>query len=308
MTIIQTAFIIKKMKPNSITTLGLCLMWLLSILVMVKPVYAQHANVTLVRYYDDPRDVVINGYYYKLLEMALKKTEKQYGPFKLELVMKHQVARDVLRHLRVGDGVDVVSSNMSLARAWVLRAVKVPLTKGYIGCRLIMVNQADKNMFKNVMNAEQLNKFRLGQEYDWPDVQILEENGVHVVTTQTYDSLFTMLANHAIDGFPRGVYEIASEIKERPKMHFAIANGIYLKYPEDFFFYVKKDNLALAKRIKEGLLAGKKDGSFDRIFREDIQPLIDAAHLGMRRMIKMSNPDYIRIMKDDRSGEVTNVR
>ena len=81
-------------------------------------------------------------------------------------------------------------------------------------------------------------------------------------------------------------------------MHLAIANGIYIKYPTDMFFYVKKDNLALAKRIREGLLAGMKDGSFDRIFKENVQPSIDAAHLEKRHEIQLANPQYKQLMKN----------
>lgn len=259
-------------------------------------VHAQ--DVTIIKYYDDPRDVVIHDYYRKLLTMALDETKGKYGPFKVERVMKNADQRDAFRHLRVGDGVDVVCSIMSVARDWVLRAVKVPLSKGYIGYRLIMVTQPNKNIFDHVNNIKELNNFRLGQEYDWPDTQILKFNGIHVVPSRTYNGLFAMLANHDIDGFPRGIYEIAYEIKAHPHMHLAIADGIYLKYPQDFFFFVKKDNLALAKRIKEGLLAGKKDGRFDQLFKENVLPSIKAVHLEKRHAIELSNPQYYKMMQD----------
>ncbi len=261
------------------------------------PLYAQQKKVTLVRYYADPSDAITHFYYRKLLHMALEETEKQYGPFKMEPVMENVTQRVAFRHLRVGEGVEVVYSMMSTAREWVLRTIKVPLSKGYIGCRLILVNQSDKNLFADVTNKDQLNKFRLGQEYDWPDTQILESNGINVIKSQTYDSLFTMLENHTIDGFPRGVYEINYEIQHHPEKHLVVANGIYIKYPTDMFFYVKKDNLALAKRIREGLLAGMKDGSFDRIFKENVQPSIDAAHLGKRHEIKLANTKYKQLMQ-----------
>lgn len=261
-------------------------------------VRAQKSDTTVVRYYADPSDVITNYYYRKLLRMSLQETEAKYGPYKMKPVMEDVTQRIAFKRLRLGDGVDVVYSMMSMARKWVLRAVNVPLSKGYIGYRLIMVNKADKNMFSNVRNVDQLNKFRLGQEYDWPDTQILESNGVRVVKSQTYDSLFSMLAHHAIDGFPRGIYEIDYEVNAHPKLNLTVANGIYLKYPTDMFFYVKKDNLALATRIKEGLLAGIKDGSFDRLFKENVQPSIDNAHLDRRHAIELSNQEYEELMKD----------
>ncbi len=256
---------------------------------------AQSKDTLLVRYYDY-KNMKANRYCHELLNMALKETQQEYGPYKMVGVYPNLSQRVVLKRLESGDGVDLVCATISRARKWVLKAIKIPLTKGYIGYRLIMVNQNDKNLFADVTNADQLNRFRLGQEYDWPDTQILRENGVHVVTSQTYDSLFTMLNHHIIDGFPRGIYEITYEIKTHPKMNLAIANGIYLKYPLDSFFYVKKSNLKLAQRIKEGLLAGQRDGSFDRLFKEKMQPAIDAAHLDKRHAIKLANSTYSAVL------------
>lgn len=286
------------MEPKKSPLLAVLVIGFLTVFLTTSSLYAQQKKVTEVRYYADPSDVITHFYYRKLLRMALEETEKQYGPFKLEPVLKDVTQRVAFRHLRVGEGVDVVYSMMSVARAWVLKVIKIPLSKGYIGCRLIMVNESDKNLFANVTSVAQLNNFRLGQEYDWPDTQIFESNGVNVVKSQTYDSLFTMLEDHKIDGFPRGIYEIDYEIKHHPNMHFTVANGIYIKYPTDMFFYVKKDNLALAHRIRDGLLAGMKDGTFDRIFRENVQPSIDAAHLNKRHVIKLSNPEYEKLMKE----------
>ncbi len=287
------------MRYNNKTNRILLFIVILFSLYMPRMVQAQPSDTTLVRYYADPSDVVTNFYYRKLLRMALKETEEKYGPFKMVAVMKDVTQRVAFKYLRVGDGVDVVYSMMSMARKWVLRFVNVPLSKGYIGYRLIMVNESDRNLFADVTNVDQLNKHLIGQEYDWPDTQILESNGVKVVESQTYDSLFTMLANRTIDGFPRGVYEIGYEINAHPQQHLAIANGVYLKYPTDMFFYVKKDNMTLAARIREGLVSGMKDGSFDRLFKENVQPSIDAAHLDKRHVIQLSNPEYERLMKDN---------
>ena len=57
--------------------------------------------------------------------------------------------------------------------------------------------------------------------------------------------------------------------------------------------------MALAARIREGLVAGMKDGSFDRLFKENVQPSIDTAHLDKRHAIQLSNPEYERLMKDN---------
>lgn len=274
-------------------------LWLMCVAALINKAYAYQKDTTFVRCYIDIGDVITHHYYRNLLNMALKETQAQYGPFKVIPVMKDSTLRQGFRDLRTGRGIDVMYSMMSFARKWVLKAIKIPLTKGYIGYRLIMVNQADKNQFANLTTVNGLKKFRMGQGYDWIDTQILKSNGLDVVTSRSYDSLLTMLSDHTIDGFPRGIFEIYNEVKDHPQMHFAVANGIYLQYPQDFFFYVKKDNLNLARRIREGLLAGMKDGSFDHLFDKYIQPFIDAAHLDKRHVIKLSNPEYDKLLKDN---------
>ncbi len=275
--------------------------FLTGVLIFLLTCVASFAQDTLLVRYYDYKDMPANRYYADLLHMALRETESQDGPFKLLPVYQNRTQRETLKRLRVGDGVDVIFTMSSMARRWVFKAVNVPLTKGYIGVRLILVTPENRYHFAKITNANELRQKKLGQGFDWPDTQILEDNGMNVVTSLSVDSLVDMLMENKIDGFPRGVTEFEGIISKYPHRKMVAANDIYIKYPTDMYFYVRKDNISLAERLEKGLKAGQKDGSFNKIFRKYLQPSIDAAHLDERHVIKLSNPTYTRMLKDEQS-------
>ncbi len=271
---------------------------LTSVLTLWMCISSGFAQDTLqVRYYNY-ENVEANRYYAELLDMALRETEKEDGPFELQAVYPNTTQREALKRLRIGDGVDVIFTMSSMARSWVFKAIKVPLTEGYIGVRMILVTPAQKTHFVNITNLNELRLQKLGQGYDWPDTQILKENGLGVVTSQSNDSLVEMLFENKIDGFPRGVTEFKNVISKYPNHKMSVADGIYIKYPADMFFYVRKQNLSLARRLEKGLKASKKDGSFDRIFNKYMGSSIKAAQLEKRHAIILSNPEYNKMMGD----------
>ena len=101
-----------------------------------------------------------------------------------------------------------------------------------------------------------------------------------------------MLADHRFDMFPRGVVEITHEIKafqpSYPNMR--IDSHLLIRYPYAQFFYVSKSDPLLAKRIRDGLEAMLKDGSFEALFREHFAQGIADLHLERRVVIDLKNP------------------
>jgi hypothetical protein len=56
-----------------------------------------------------------------------------------------------------------------------------------------------------VHSLADLKPMRFGQGSDWPDTAVLRDNGLQVVTSQNYASLFRMLDAGRFDLFPREV-------------------------------------------------------------------------------------------------------
>jgi len=256
--------------------------------------YAQKTSPLVVRYLPSINDDVYSSdqYYHNLLKLALDKTVGTYGSYKLEPAPPAKTVLDAIKLMMQNNGIDIVHTNTDKTRERVLLPIRIPLDKGLIGARLVMINEKDKSLFKDVKGLNDLKKFKFGQGDFWPDTEILKFNNLTVVTTKEYSDLFDQLNNGTFQGFPRAVFEIWDEVKDRPDQNLAIADGFYIYYPAAIYFFVRKDSYGalLAKRIEEGLLIAIKDGSFDKLFSIAMKSYLDKTNLNNRIGIKLRNP------------------
>lgn len=231
-------------------------------------------------------------YYAQLLKLALDKTVATYGEYELKPAEKAMNQRDALKAMMSGQGLDIVHTMTDKTRERVLLPIRIPLVKGLIGIRLVMINRQDQDKFRNVKSVDDLKRFTFGQGNDWPDTEILRYNDLKVDTSQEYITLFNMLADKNIDGFPRAVFEIWDEIQDQKSKDFVVADGFYLYYPTAMYFFVRKDKegAAIAKRIEAGLRLAIQDGSFDKLFNATMKTYLEKANLKNRVAIKMKNP------------------
>ncbi|HEY7886527.1 MAG TPA: transporter substrate-binding domain-containing protein, partial [Cellvibrionaceae bacterium] len=97
------------------------------------------------------------------------------------------------------------------------------------------------------------------------DARVLQANNLPHVTGPRYDALFRMLKAGRFDYFPRGLYQIKNELNTYADWGFTIVPNLALHYPNAIYFFVAKDNNALAERIAKGVHIAKADGSFDAL-------------------------------------------
>lgn len=261
--------------------------------ILQSSVRAQDSNTLVIRYLPPDEDVGSRSqYYYQLLKMALDKTVASYGPYELKPADKAMNQRDALKAMMQGQGIDVVHTMTDKTRERVLLPIRIPLDKGLIGVRLVMVNKADKDKFLNVKQVDDLKRYTFGQGHDWPDTEILRFNDVKVNTAPEYGQLFNMLHDKSFDGFPRAVFEIWDEVETHKDKNLTVADGFYIYYPAAMYFFVRKDmsGAAVGRRLEAGLRTAIKDGSFDKLFETAMKPYIDKAKLQDRVGIKLKNP------------------
>ncbi len=256
--------------------------------------YAQTPSPLIVRYLPSINDDVYssNQYYHNLLKLALDKTVATYGSYQLEPAPAAKTVLDAMKLMMQNSGIDIVHTNTDKTRERVLLPIRIPLDKGLIGVRLVMINDKDNDKFKGVKEFNDLKKFKFGQGDFWPDTEILKFNNLSVHSTKEYSDLFDQLNKGTFQGFPRAVFEIWDEIKDRPGKNLAIADSFYIYYPAAIYFFVRKDSngVLLAKRIEEGLLMAIEDGSFDKLFSVAMKSYLDKANLNNRVGIKLRNP------------------
>ena len=227
------------------------------------------------------------NYYVKLLELAMNKAGVPYTmhPFVFE------TSGSRVRQ-RIEDEQDINLTWALTSREWesTLAPVRVPLDKGILGWRLFLINRRDEKTFAHVRTREQLAQYAAGQQRDWTDVAILRANGMKVVDTAIYESMFKMLSADRFQYFPRGVGEIWAEEERNADLGIEVEPTLALHYPVQTYFFVSRKNPRLHDLLEQGLRAAVRDGSFDRLFEQFNGEALRKARLENRRVFELKVP------------------
>ncbi|UZJ43231.1 diguanylate cyclase [Marinimicrobium sp. C6131] len=190
------------------------------------------------------------------------------------------------------DQMDVMwlSSNQEVESR--LRPIRFPLLKGLLGYRVFIINPDRQADMSRVTDITDLKALTFGQGAGWPDIAILEANGLEVITTSKYDNLFYMVEGGRFDAFPRGVLEPWTELAARPDLPLAVEERLVLVYPLPFYLFVSKENAALAQAIHAGLDRALESGRYDEYFFQHpmIEDALTRSNLAGRRAFPLENP------------------
>ena len=170
--------------------------------------------------------------------------------------------------------------------------VRIPLLKGLLGYRLLIIREGEQSRYDNVRTLQDLQKFTFGQGRTWADASILEANGLPLVKVTKMDSLFYMLDGARFDAFPRGASEPFEEVKKYSQLNLTIEKNLLLAYKMPFYIFVAKGNKKLAQDIELGLNRAIASGEFEEIFLQNptVIDVIEKANLSNRRIIYLDNP------------------
>ena len=226
----------------------------------------------------------------EILRMALEKTVAEFGPYELRASKQHTNGLRYLNNLANDHDLNVVWSSTTEEKEQNYLAIRIPLRKGLLGYRILLVHKDKQALLKNVRTLADLKKFSVGQGVGWDDVKLYEANGISVVEAK-YSNLFRMLHYQRFDLFPRGINEIFTEFEKESAQNpdMVIDENILIHYPWPYYFFVSKNNQALHKRLASGLKKMLKDGSFDAIFWKYNGKAIEAVNFKNRRIIEIQN-------------------
>ncbi|MGY5451122.1 hypothetical protein ACVFI8_09295 [Agarivorans sp. MS3-6] len=191
-----------------------------------------------------------------------------------------------------GGVVDLLWTATSADREAAQTAVYFPLYRGTLGMRLGIIEQANREIFSQVTSFSQMQQFIPCQGKLWADTAILEANGIKVAKSLGYGNIFAMLEADRCDYFPRGIFEPWSEIKREAKYNLTVDSYVMLRYKMPFFFFVKKDNQALAKHLNDILYQMFEDGSYQTLFLNDpdVKNALNLGKLEKRTVFDLDNP------------------
>ena len=173
------------------------------------------------------------------------------------------------------------------------RAIYVPLYRGLLGKRILLIKKGDQHRFQQVQTLDDLKAFTFGQGNDWPDTPILRANNFRLITTKRYDNLFFMLDGGRFDAFPRGLFQPWSEMQARPELKMEVEKRLIISYKMPMYFFVAKNNASLAKEIEQGLYKAIDDGAFNKYFFDNpmIKEALERANANERKIFYIDNPD-----------------
>ncbi|MBW7565337.1 transporter substrate-binding domain-containing protein [Chromobacterium subtsugae] len=250
---------------------------------------------------ESPRDVR-HADILELLNGALAHTDKRYGPALARPSLEPMNKNRQLLSLTQGQGLTLMWGSISRELQQKTLPVYIPLRKGLLGYRIALIRRDRQDEFNRTASLADLKKFSLGQGRGWADVDILRGAGFHVITNE-YPQLFGMIEARRIDLFPRGINEVYAEYAahrdQTPSL--AVEAHLALHYANPYYFYVAKDNAALAQRLEQGLRLMMRDGSFDEIFWRYNGQAIRQADLAHRGIIEIPSDDTLtprKVLKD----------
>nr|WP_314858340.1 transporter substrate-binding domain-containing protein [uncultured Undibacterium sp.] len=226
----------------------------------------------------------------EILRVALEKTVVEFGPFELQASSQNTNGLRYLNNLANDSNLNVVWSSTTEEKERNYLPIRIPLRKGLLGYRLMLVHKDKQALLKDVESLQDLKKFSVGQGVGWDDVKLYEANGIEVIEAK-YSNLFRMLSYKRFDFFPRGINEIFTEFEKESAQNpdLVIDENLLIHYPWPYYFFVSKSNPQLQKRLELGLRKMIKDGSFDAIFWKYNGKAIEAVNFKKRRIIHMKN-------------------
>ncbi len=219
----------------------------------------------------EPGTTDIYHYVVTLLNLALAQTETEFGPVQIIANPKATSQQQQLLNLRSGH-TDIMWSVTNLEREQNNNVVRIPLTGGMFGYRVLLVRDNDER-FGSVISLEQLKQYNAVQGSDWPDTDILKHHGFSV-TPSVYSRSFQLLSKGEVDYFPRAVHEVFEELHTHRTLAISTERYVALQYNNPMFFFVSEHRPELAKRLETGLSQLLENG--------DLQRLLTSQHFFIR--------------------------
>ncbi len=185
--------------------------------------------------------------------------------------------------------LDVQWMSTTAEREANMLAVAVPIYRGILGLRLLLVTPDSEAKLATVRSLADLRQFIGGHGAHWKDLPVYSANQLPVKAYGNYQTLFRLLKEGRFDYFHRGLNEIWQE-QARHSDSLIIARDVMLFYPHPVYFFVTKSRPQLAADIQLGLERATQDGSYKALFIEYHRADIERANLPARHLIRLQNP------------------
>ncbi len=229
----------------------------------------------------------IDEYPIQLLSLALDQTGVNY---QLKPSGNFLTKGKALDRLQDNREINIIWGMTTSQREKDLLPIRIPIFKGLIGWRLLLIRQDMAERFTYIQQLDHLIKLSPLQGQDWPDTKILQSNGFDVITERTQSALMKMLGNAQGDFLPRSIIEVWDELaKIEAENQIQIQPSLGIHYPAAIYFFVNKKSVSLANLIERGLEKAIKNGKFEALFIDNFQTYIDKTQIENRTFYPLEN-------------------
>ena len=227
------------------------------------------------------------AYPVKLLSLALDQTGVNYRLIPSDKILVQGKAQKALAANRE---INVLWSVTNPQRERDLLPIRIPIFKGLIGWRLLLIRDDMSERFEYIQKSENLIKLIGVQGHDWPDTKILQANGFEVSTSKQYAALFNMLRKAQADFFPRSLVEVWGELANPVySERLVLEPNIVIRYPTAMYFFVNNRSVPLANLLEKGLEMAIANGKFEELFLLVHQDMLNKSKIKQRRFFDMKN-------------------
>lgn len=258
-----------------------------------KPAANELKPAATIKFWNGNKTPSRQQYEREILDAALKATATK-GPYAIEESRtEYPLAEDEASVFR-SKGFDIfgtVAGNQKLANEQKI-LIPLPLMKGILGYRILIVRKADAQKFAAIKSAGELKKLRMGIPSTWADAGLFRHNGYPVVEKGSFDDLFQRLENNEFDYVTFGANEVTGVFTERAAKSgkLVIEPSLLVYYPFPLVFYVNPQQPAVADRITEGVKTISTNGELDKIFNRYYGDVLGQLNLPTRTRITLENP------------------
>lgn len=231
------------------------------------------------------------AYKLEILNAAMEKTAKDYGPFTISTDAKLNTLR-AQEDIQEGKIINVYIALTNKSWEEVAIPIRIPIRRGILNYRLLLVHKDDLPLYENIETIDDLKLLKAGLLHSWTTTKLMVQAGFIVVTGDSYEGLFRMLDYHRYNYLPRGLNEIYAEFDQykRTLKNITIEPNLLLVVTTPSYVFVSPKYPKLAKRLEAGLETMVQDGTIKVIFDKYFSANIQRANLHNRRILRLPNP------------------
>ncbi|MDP5240971.1 hypothetical protein Q9Q94_15625 [Uliginosibacterium sp. 31-16] len=261
---------------------------LLAAVLLAVSLQTHAADVTVIYNKNEPKNFIA------LLQDALEHTKSE-GAYSIKPTDTALPTARMIDEIADNTGtISIMTRGSNIEEEKRLLPIRIPLDKGLLGYRIMLVRKQDLPKFAAIQSVDELKLLRVGQGSRWPDTKILEGAGFKVTKGYYAAGLLRMLNEDRFDMFARATWEATGNLEDAKKqglddLVIEPSLAVFYPYPRIFMVSRKGDGPALAARIERGLRLMIKDGSFDKAFNDFFGPAIESTQLRERKIFRVDN-------------------